>query len=81
MIVVSLTVTVEKVNGQLKVEVNAVNSYGVPIHIVYDASADTTAIEDLQTEGIVDVHKKVVDGQLVIIRNGKAYNAAGVQLK
>ena len=75
------TVTVEKVNGQLKVEVNAVNSYDVPIHIVYDASAGTTAIEDIQTEGVVDVQKKVVDGQLLIIRNGKAYNAVGVQVK
>ena len=75
------TVNVEKINGQLKVEVNAVNSYDVPIHIVYDASANTSAIEDIQTEGVVDVQKKVVDGQLLIIRNGKAYNAAGVQVK
>ena len=75
------TVNVENVDGKLKVEVNAVNSYDVPIHIVYDASANTTAIENIQTEGVVDVQKKVVDGQLLIIRNGKAYNAVGVQVK
>ena len=32
------TVEVTKVDGQLKVEVNAVNSNNVPIHIVYDAT-------------------------------------------
>ena len=35
---VSGTVEVTKVDGQLKVEVNAVNSNNVPIHIVYDAT-------------------------------------------
>ena len=75
------TVNVENVDGKLKVEVNAVNSYDVPIHIVYDASANTTAIENIQTEGVVDVQKKVVDGQLLIIRNGKVYNTTGVQVK
>ena len=35
---VSGTVEVTNVDGQLKVEVNAVNSNNVPIHIVYDAT-------------------------------------------
>ena len=34
------TVTVEKVNGQLYLEVNALNSYDQEIHIVYDGSAN-----------------------------------------
>ncbi len=75
------TVEVKNNNGYLYVEVNAVNSYDVPVHLVYDAAAGTTAIEDIQSEGVVDVQKKIVDGQLIIIRNGKAYNAAGVQVK
>lgn len=68
-------------DNTLHMEINAVNSYDVPVHIVYDAAAGTTAIEDIQSEGVVDVQKKIVDGQLIIIRNGKAYNAAGVQVK
>ena len=73
------TVTVEKINGKLKVEVNAVNSYDVPIHIVYDASV--TAIENISTEDMIGFKKMMIDGQLVIIRNGKAYNAIGAQVK
>ncbi|MBR1995985.1 MAG: hypothetical protein IJ989_01880, partial [Paludibacteraceae bacterium] len=72
------TVTVEKINGKLKVEVNAVNSYNVPIHIVYDASA--TGIENVTAE-TVNTEKVIQNGQLLIIRNGKAYNAIGTRVK
>ncbi len=79
---VSGTVEVSKNStGKLRIEVNAFNSYDIPVHIVYDASANTTAIEYIQTEGVVDVQKKVVDGQLFIIRNGKVYTSTGVQVK
>lgn len=72
------TVTVENVNGQLKVEVNAVNSYDVPIHIVYDATV--TALSDTRYP-ISDTRKILQNGQLLIIRNGKAYNAIGARVK
>ena len=72
------TVIVEKINGQLKVEVNAVNSYDVPIHIVYDGT--TTDLSNTQIP-IADTKKVLRDGQLVIIRNGKAYTSIGVQVK
>jgi hypothetical protein len=29
----------------------------------------------------VDTEKQIVDGQLLIIRNGKVYNALGAQVK
>ena len=66
-------------DGTLRVEINAVNSYDVPVHLVYDASA--TGLENIQVSGIVEAQKMIVDGQLVIIRNGKAYNAMGAIVK
>lgn len=77
---VSGNVVVSKNNdGTLRVEVNAINSYDVPVHLVYDASA--TGLENIQVSGIVEAQKMIVDGQLVIIRNGKAYNALGAIVK
>ena len=65
--------------GKLHVEVNAINSYEVPVHLVYDASV--TAIENISTEDMIGFKKMMIDGQLVIIRNGKAYNAIGARVK
>ena len=66
-------------DGSLYVEINAFNSYDVPVHIIYDASA--TGVEDIQVEDSIDTKKMIVDGQLVIIRNGKIYDAVGAQVK
>ena len=72
------TVTVSKKSGKLAFEVNALNSYDVPIHIIYETS--TTALEDSsRTE--INSQKKIIDGQLMIIRNGKTYNALGTQVE
>jgi hypothetical protein len=73
------TVEVKNENGNLYVEVNAVNSYGVPMHIVYDATP-TTGIGNVGL-ATLDVEKKIDNGQLFIIRNGKVYNAQGAQVK
>ena len=73
------TVEVKNENGHLYIEVNAVNSYGVPMHIVYDATP-TTGIENVGAT-MLDVEKKIENGQLLIIRNGKTYNAQGAQVK
>ena len=73
------TVEVKNENGYLYIEVNAVNSYGVPMHIVYDATP-TTGVENVGAT-MLDVEKKIENGQLIIIRNGKAYNAQGAQVK
>lgn len=72
------SVTVEKVDGKMKMEINAVNSYNQPIHITYDGTA--TALENVNVN-VEGVRKQIVDGQLVIIRDGKAYNAQGAQVK
>ena len=72
------SVTVEKVDGKMKMEINAVNSYNQPIHITYDGTA--TALENVNVN-VEGLRKQIVDGQLVIIRDGKAYNAQGAQVK
>jgi hypothetical protein len=71
-------VTIGKKNGKLCFEINALNSYDVPVHIIYEAS--TTALENISKEQINN-QKKIVDGQLMIIRNGKTYNALGTQVE
>jgi hypothetical protein len=73
------TVEVTKTeDGKPYLEVNAVNSYGVEVHIVFDGTA--TGIENINVN-VEGLQKQIVDGQLVIIRDGKAYNAQGAQLK
>ena len=64
--------------GELALEINALNSCDIPVHIVYGPAA--TSIENIDTS-VVDAEKQIMDGQLLIIRNGKAYNAQGVQVK
>ena len=74
------TVTVEKVDGKMKLEVNAVNSYDVPVHIVYDATQGAgTAVENVKLE--VKAVKMIKNSQLIINRDGKMYNAQGAQVK
>ena len=66
-------------DNQLYIEVNAFNSYNVPIHIVYDPTE--TGLENVEVENVVGVKKMMVDGQLFIIRNGEAFNATGARVK
>ena len=76
---VSGTVEVSKTEtGNLKVEVNALNSYDQTIHIVYEGAGTGLENINVDTQGI---SKQIIDGQLVIIREGKAYNAMGAQVK
>jgi hypothetical protein len=72
------TIEVKNNNGSLYIEVNAVNSYDVPVHIIYDAS--TTGVDSI-VEDMMGISKRVIDGQLYIIRDGKIYTAMGVQVK
>ena len=72
------TVIVENINGKLKVEVDAVNSYDVPVVLHYNAAA--TALEDITTKQ-VGTQKRLINGQLLIIRNGETYNANGALVK
>ena len=73
------TVTVENVGGKLKVDVDAINSYEVPVKIHY-APADATAVENVNKDN-AQVAKRLINGQLLIIRNGETYNATGALVK
>ena len=75
---VSGEVVVENVNDHLKVTINALNSYDVPATIVYEAVE--TGVENINVN-VEGVQKQMIDGQLYIIREGKAFNVMGAQVK
>ena len=71
------TVEVTKTEeGYPYLEVNAVNSYGVEVHIVYDGTHVGSGVEDIQLP-TADTRKVLRDGQLLIIRNGETFNTVG----
>lgn len=72
------TVVVSKKNGKLHLEMHALNSYDVPVHVVYAPGA-TTGVENTQLP-IPNAQKVLHHGQLLIERDGKMYNAQGAQL-
>ena len=73
------TVTVTKTTqGTPRIEINAIISYEVPIHIVYDAAGN--GLDNIQVDA-ANIRKQIINGQLYIIRGGKAYNAIGTQVK
>ena len=71
------TITVAKKNGKLYLEVNAFNSYDVPVHIIYDATL--TALPNIQYP-ISNTHKIIRNGQLIIRKEGVEYNVQGMRL-
>lgn len=71
------TVTVEKVDGKLKVEVDALNSYDLSVKLHYNEAG--TAVENVTTDEATVV-KRLINGQLFIQRGGKTFNAQGAQI-
>ena len=67
----------EQLNAHL--EVNAYNSYGVPIHIVYDGSG--TDVENIGTTPNIIIKKVMINGQLMILHNNKVFNTVGASIK
>jgi hypothetical protein len=73
-------VTMEKKNGQLLLEVNAVNSYGVPVHVVYDATLGAgTGFENIELGE--RTAKIIKNGQLIIKKGSKNYNVQGAKMR
>lgn len=66
--------------GNAHLEVNAVNSYGVPVHIVYDGSPINTAVENTQSP-MTRSQKLLRNGHLIIKNAGAEYNAQGVKVQ
>jgi hypothetical protein len=73
------TVLISKKDGKLHMEMHAVNSYDVPVHVVYAPGA-TTGVENNQSP-IPNAQKIFRQGQLLIEHEGKIYNAQGAQVK
>ena len=65
--------------GNAHLEVNAVNSYGVPVHIVYNGSPINTAVENTQSP-MTRSQKLLRNGHLIIKNAGAEYNAQGMKL-
>lgn len=72
------TVTVENVSGILKVDVDAVNSYDIPVKLHFQVY---TGLEDVLATDGVGVKKQFVNGQLYIVREGHIYTVTGIQVK
>ncbi len=72
------TVTVKKVNGKLSIDVDAYNSYDLSVKLHFNA--DATAVEDITVDN-TNISKRLINGQLLIIRNGETYNANGALVK
>ena len=77
---VSGTVEVKKKQGKLYMEINALNSYNVPAHIIYDATG-ATKLDNIEEKHIVETEKIMVDGQLFIIHGDKTFNTIGLRVK
>lgn len=71
------TVTIENIDGKMKIEVDALNSYDVPVKLHYNAAG--TAVENVTTDEATVV-KRLINGQLFIQRSGKTFNAQGAQI-
>lgn len=74
---VSGEVVVSYDNDDIRLEINALNSCNIPVHILYDVKG-STGIENVAGEAAAA--KRIANGQLLIIRDGNTYNALGVQL-
>lgn len=69
---------------KLSIEVNALNSYDVPIHIYYEGvpvTESVTAIEHVENNTTTPTTKYIKDGVLYIRRGEKIYTITGAQIR
>ena len=72
-------VVVENVEGHLKITIDAVNSYDVPAHIVYEAAPVEAGFENIKVG--TNASKMIENNQLLIIKDGVKYNVMGSVVK
>ena len=72
-------VVVENIEGHLKVTIDALNSYDVPAHIVYEADPVETSIDNVTVH--TNASKVLENNQLFIIKDGVKYNMMGSVVK
>ena len=65
--------------GNVHLEVNAVNSYGVEVHIVYDGTPLYTDVENTHNPSQANIQKRMHDGQLLIKRGGETFTILGTR--
>ncbi len=67
-------------DGNAHLEVNAYNSYGVPVHIVYDGTPIDTSVENTLSQSPMTHSQKLLrNGQLLIKRDGETYTILGTR--
>ena len=71
------TLIVSKKNGELQFELNALNSYDVPVHIVYEA-ASSTGVEHVGAK-TTHAKKKLINNHFFIEVDGETYNILGAK--
>ena len=72
-------VVVENVEGHLKITIDAVNSFDVPAHIVYEAAPVEAGFENIKVG--TNASKMIENNQLLIIKDGVKYNIMGSVVK
>ena len=72
------TVTVENRDGNLFIEVDALNSFDIPIHITYTVTE--TALENSTVESS-STRKVIENGQLLILRGNDKFNVLGTKIQ
>ena len=65
--------------GKLAIEINAINSCKIPVHIVY-GNVPSVDVDNVNVNA-ANAIKQIIEGQLLIIRDGKAFNVMGTQVK
>ena len=69
----------ENIEGYLKVTIDALNSYDVPAHIVYEAAPVEAGFENIKVG--TNASKMIENDQLFIIKDGVKYNVMGSVVK
>lgn len=73
------TVKVEAADGKLRLTVEAQNTNGLPIRVIYEGGTGMTALENTAADSVA-VRKIVRDGQVYILYGADVYTPAGVLL-
>lgn len=73
------TVKVETADGKLRLTVEAQNTNGLPIRVVYEGATGMTALENTAADTVA-VRKIVRDGQVYILYGTDTYTTAGTLL-
>ncbi len=78
--VVSGTVTVTYENNVLELTVDGTNYMGASVYLHYVGNAPT-GIEEVVVDGVEGVKKQLIDGHMVIVKDGQAFNVLGARVK